>query len=242
MKSSEPGTALSWGFNSIEAGPRDAQGKRLLAAPSSHLWCTSNFGSAILRIELLDGKGMHTVLKRDVGVWRAREPVVSAKIEGEVVTFEFDAPTAMVGDMFKRAGFEKYRVQSGRAKRVAPFARNIVSFIEDWLSMDDAEVARISGPQAVGARKFVKSWHTSIGQSSLIFDTGRMCKGTPNVWEVEVGLEGFANDGRVNKGEPRTFLISEAGATKLRMLRVDAHPSSKCAVVGIRELAASLPE
>ncbi|MEP7352393.1 MAG: hypothetical protein ABI824_04090, partial [Acidobacteriota bacterium] len=80
---------LAWRINTIDVGSTDRSGERIVAAGLMHAWCTSAYGSIELDIWKLTTSGMEPLLKRGIGA-RRDDPVTTA-IEGDTVTFRYDA-------------------------------------------------------------------------------------------------------------------------------------------------------
>lgn len=243
LSSSESTHFVAWGFNSIEAGATGPDGKRFLVVPASHLWCTSTFGSGILRIEEIRDDGLHTILRREVGLRRWRSPVVRATVMGDTATFEYEARAADT-NFLTRDGIERYQISSGLARRVPPFALSPMAFVSEWLELDDILLPQVSSAEAARAHKAAVEWSKDPDKQHglLEFDGGRFCPGSPNTWEIDVGRRVRNEKNEVHPGEPRTFVLSESGAASLKMLSVETHPVRNCRDVGTEELNKNLQQ
>lgn len=126
-------------------GKEDLSRGRVIGTGWAASNCTSNWNGNILRIDLLHRQTVENALQEGVGAFSGGEMRIST--DEDTVTFTYTAGT---GDdaVLTRDALARYRIQGGRAIRVAPLAPSFAGFIDEWLNMEDAEAARWSSPEA----------------------------------------------------------------------------------------------
>jgi len=131
----------------VSVGNEDAKG-RLIASAWVASNCTSNWNGNIFRIDVARAGVLKTVLEKGVGAFFDDELRIG--IEAEGVTFRYSSGIADT-DVIVRKAIARYEVHGGHATRVAPIAPSYGGFIDEWLKLEDAEVAQWSSPAASAA-------------------------------------------------------------------------------------------
>ena len=220
---------VPWRFSPAAAGPKDPDGRRLLAIGGYSVWCTSTYISVNLRVEdIVDGT-MRTLLNRDVGgrcCWNERDNVM-VSVVGSAVQFRYEASMAD-GDILRRPAIARFS-RSGRGlQRDAPIALSRAGYVDEWLKMDDVEAARWSTAEAAQNHAALAAW----GAKGFHFEQTALCAGNPPVWQVVVLFR--------EPQEQRAFTLSQSRAVEMRILDVSREPRADCREPGMPELAEEL--
>ncbi len=226
----EPSHPIAQRYTSIVIGPRDSRGRRIVAAGAVSLWCTSTYVGAVLRLESLQDSCMRTLLKRAVAarIWDDAA-VVRASVEGNVATFLYQA-SLPDGELMSRKAIARYSISGEQVRREPPIALSRIGFIDEWLMMDDREAVRWSTPNAAKRHRDLSAW---VANKPFEYWKTWLCSGSPSRWEVVINP-------LKDPTERRVFLLAEAGANKMKMLKVSKESLSGCREMGLPGLAADL--
>jgi hypothetical protein len=215
-----------------------AQGD-LMASATHSVWCTSTFIGVGLRIDEIGKSSLKTILSRYAGArfWEAEDKLVRISIENSIVTFKY---TASMGDdaFMARSAIARYLVANGTANHLAPIAVSRIGFIDEWLKLKDDEVAKWSTPAAAGLHSLANE---SFKGTAMHIGSVAKCPGPLRTWQVEISPW----SDKAGTTKKWFFLMSEAGASRMRMLKILGEAQPGCAVVNIeplRILAEDLPQ
>jgi hypothetical protein len=208
-------------------GTDDGSGRRTAGSAWAASNCTSNWNGNIFRVDRLRAGSLDSILSQGESAFLA-DPITITQ-EGDTVTFDYTtmsgAPAVLV-----RHAIARYRAEGARAIRQAPFAPSFGGFIEEWLSMDDAEAAGLSTAEAdehhreLAARykdEFLFEWqHAAI------------CPGSPPFREIAL---------RWDKSKAiSVFAVSGITAEDMRMLSVSDQRSPSCQEIDISKDLSSI--
>jgi hypothetical protein len=220
----DPRFQFGLGFSSVIGG-ETSDGRKLLASGSYSEWCTSTLIGVGLRIDSIENGSLHNLLNqnRSARFFDDPEKLVRPSIQDDVVTFRY---TANLGDadLMARPAIARYTITSQGAVRIAPIALSRVGFVDEWLNMDRREAARWSTPQAAAQHDAVTAW---FKRQAMKFAGISHCPGLTSVWEIGIA--------RLTLHDEPTkkwfFVMSEAGASQMRMLGIGTSPRPGCIVV-----------
>ena len=122
-----------------------------------------------------------------------------------------------------RPAIARYRIESGRAIRLPPLALSFGGFIDEWLSMDDADASRWCSRDA--AKQHHDLW-ARYQKGSFTWEHVATCPGTDPAREIAIRW----ND----SGRNTVFRLSASTAAKMRLLSVSGAYSQSYREVDIR--------
>jgi len=201
----------------VSVGNEDAKG-RLIASAWVAFNCTSNWNGNIFRIDVARAGVLKTVLEKGVGAFFDDELRIG--IEAEGVTFRYSSGIADT-DVIVRKAIARYEVHGGHATRVAPIAPSYGGFIDEWLKLEDAEVAQWSSPAASRRHHELSA---QLTQELFILRGAWNC---PGGREIEVESD----------ESKKVFVFRIFGSTieQMRMEAVSDRPSPGCQEINIRK-------
>jgi hypothetical protein len=181
--------------------------------------CSSNWNGNIFRIDVSRRQSLQNVLDWDVSAFGGAD--VGISIEDNTLIFKY---VTMLGDpdVLTRNAIARFYVQGGHAVRQAPIAPSFGGFIDEWLTMDDAEAARWGTAEtSVRHHDLAARRNTELFTWQGVAD----CPGPPTMREVVLQWS--------ESKQTTVFLISGANAAEMRMLSVLDTPSSSCHEIDI---------
>jgi hypothetical protein len=222
----EPLYTHGYYLRALAAGKGDPARGRLVASAWVASNCTSNWNGNFFRIDIPRRGFTENALAVGMGAFNADE--IRLTVENSTVTFDY---TTALGDtdVLTREGIARYEVQDGHVIRQAPVAASFGGFIDEWLTMADAEAARWATPEAGRhhnelAAKFQKD----IFEWRHVAD----CPGSPPTREVAVQL---------NKSkETAVFRITASSRAEMRMVLVSDKISPECREIPISDGLSSI--
>lgn len=103
---------VPWWFSPVAVGPKDRDGRRLLAVGGNSGWCTSNTRGGTLRVDEILDTSMRTLLDRDVSYWSGNDAYITAAVLGS--TAEFRYGVMLYPDLMARQAIARFsRAGSG---------------------------------------------------------------------------------------------------------------------------------
>jgi hypothetical protein len=179
--------------------------------------CTSNWNGSRFRIDLLRNQSIQNLLATTPGFKNDED--VEINITGNAVMFRYTTVSGETVTIMREA-IAQYRIQNGHAVRQAPIALSYGGFIHEWLSMDDAEAARWSTPEAAATHHDMATRFNRFE-----WDHAASCLGPPAAREIVV-----RNDESKATG---VFLIAGATAAEMRMQSVSDQRTPGCREIEI---------
>ena len=222
-------------LSGLDVSGRDATGRRLIASGWVRSNCASTWNGKYIRIDQLSGSSVKNLLARDLYAHdRYGAYTVAVQVQRDVVTFRYDGGIENPDLLFTPA-VARYRIVQGRAVREVPIALTRAGFIQEWLSMTDADPKIWAEPQAVGMRATVAP---AVEKHGFDWANVAHCDGSPPVWEVAVRLHDL--------DKIYVFRISGARATELRMVGIGEKLTQSCVpedmTNNLTSLGSELPE
>lgn len=162
-------------LSGVDVGSKDETGARLIASGWVVSNCTSTWNGKRIRIDRLNGSSVKNLLALDLYAHDRDAESVAARIEQDVITFEYDG--GINNPEYSCApAIARYRIVDGRAVREAPIALTRAGFIQEWLSMTDADPGRWGEPQALESRTEVAA---EVEKHGFEWVAIALCGGSP---------------------------------------------------------------
>lgn len=192
-------------LSGLDVGGKDSTGSRLVATGWVISNCTSAWNGKRIRIDRTGGTSAGSILARALFAHDRLGDTVAAQIQGDRVTFEYDAGVQDLNILLTPA-VATFRIAGHVAVRQSPIALTRAGFIEEWLSMAD-DPARWGETQALRLRPTVAA---AVQQHGFEWAKMFRCGGSPASWEVGVRIRDLE----------KTYFFRIAG-TRARELRMD---------------------
>ena len=201
----------------IDAGERDYAGRRLIATRWAASKCASHARSERFRIDQVKGTAVKNILTRDLSTVAGGDDHASTEVNSNVVTFRYNT-RLMDTELTVTPSIARYRIDLDRATRLSPIAFSRAGFIQEWLTMTDANPADWATPEAVQQRAAIAA---ELDHGT--FEWGRIAKCGGGVWDIVVIL---------SKADTRhAFRLSGNRASELRILAISDTPDDSCHIV-----------
>ena len=223
------GPDYAYRLSGLDAGEKDAAGRRLLGSGWTASNCTSSWNGKRIRVDRLSGNSLENLFARALAAKsRYLEDDISVRAQSDGVTFWYEGG---LGDLTLLSGpaVARYRLAGDHLVRDLPVALTRAGFMHEWLEMDDAEVVRWSDAQAVKVHAEVAS-----AFQNQVFGWARVaqCGGSPPVWEVGVRIDELKRQ--------YVFQIRGSRATELRMSAISDRWTPSCTPIDIENSLASV--
>lgn len=199
---------------SIDAGAPDFKGRRVVASRWVASSCAGNWNGEFIRIDSLKQTAARNLLFRtlDAATFEEHEDL-SVEVQRNIATFRFDGGIRNA-DLLATPTIARYRVDGDRAIRLGPIALTRAGFIQEWLTMTDANPSDWADPQAVQQRPAVAA------ELNGFFEWGRIANCGAGVWDIAVTM--------TETHTQHVFKIRGNRATGLRMLSISDAPDESC--------------
>ena len=217
---------VPWWFSPVAVGPKDRDGRRLLAVGGNSGWCTSNTRGGTLRVDEILDTSMRTLLDRDVSYWSGNDAYITAAVLGSTAEFRYDV--MLYPDLMARQAIARFSRAGSGLQREAPIALSLAGFIDEWLKMDDSEGARWSTSRAAQHHPQLARW---VAQG-FTFKRIARCAGNPESWQVQVQF--------VKPVQERIITLTGASAAAMRIADVSMTPRAVCKEAAMQELEKNL--
>ena len=186
-------------FISITASPsnvgwNEQASPPLVATLGFSPWCRSNWQTLYTRLwRASPATPMPApLLDRHDGFFRGGDMIAAAHLTTRDLLVQYDAGS-IDSDVFTRARILRYRIAAGdKLERIAPFALDPQSFVEEWLTSDwsqaklwterpadNAVLAQLHPPQPAPDDVLSGDFNNAL----------RRCRQDPTLWQVSVTLE-----------------------------------------------------
>lgn len=165
----------------------------LVMALSHDEWCTSNWRQVGLRLwRAAPGRAAVPLLDRsDFAFMPDVDGPLSGRLEGGDLYAEYLAGSIDMARHSRRA-IHHYRFADGRLRRLDPFARSPVDFVDEWLSQPWPGATALTEPAARGALERLHALLRGRGgaptQSGEFQGEAQHCRRDPSLWQVRMSF------------------------------------------------------
>jgi hypothetical protein len=151
----------------------------------------------------------------DEGPWAylgAHAPPIQGSASGDDVLVEFTLGS-LDPAVHSREAVRHYKIENGRARRVAPFALGPRAFVEEWLATAWSESAAWTEP---ANRDSMQAWRYKLEHGEFL--PTMHCPATPDLWQVSWE----------SKDAARYFLVRWRPPYQFSMVQASARPFPGC--------------
>ncbi len=203
-------------LRALDAGHDSSDGGRIVGSEWVASSCASNWNGNIFRIDRSTTGSTTNILRENL--WAFLDGDMDVKVAGETVTIRYQ--TRITYPEFDiRSAVKRYQVQGTHAVREGPIANSFGGFIDEWLTMGDAEAARWSSLEAANLHHAVRAVLDQKDHQPLGWVSAAQCSDFPAIREIEMAYDSEASV---------VFRIAGSKPDEMRMIAVSPETSDDC--------------